>query len=82
MSACVAIWLTSSFRSGYVQTYAEIGTVKHTAQRLGVSEDTVRKVAPPLDPSLSRERADADGEARCGTIRLLRGQHVLPAVLC
>lgn len=26
------------------QAYAELGTVKHTAQRLGVSKDTVRKV--------------------------------------
>ena len=26
------------------QAYAEIGTVKHTAQRLGISKDSVRKV--------------------------------------
>ena len=33
-----------AFQERVRQAYAEIGTVKHTAQRLGVSKDTVRKV--------------------------------------
>jgi len=33
-----------AFQERVRQTYAELGTVKHTAQRLGVSKDTVRKV--------------------------------------
>ncbi len=32
------------FQEQVRQVYAELGTVKHTAQRLGVSKDTVRKV--------------------------------------
>lgn len=34
----------SAFQERVREAYAEIGTVKHTAQRLGVSKDTVRKV--------------------------------------
>ena len=33
-----------AFQERVRQAYAELGTVKHTAQRLGVSKDTVRKV--------------------------------------
>ena len=33
-----------AFQEQVRQAYAELGTVKHTAQRLGVSKDTVRKV--------------------------------------
>ena len=33
-----------AFQERVREAYAEIGTVKHTAQRLGVSKDTVRKV--------------------------------------
>ena len=33
-----------AFQEQVRQVYAELGTVKHTAQRLGVSKDTVRKV--------------------------------------
>ena len=33
-----------AFQERVRQAYAEIGTVKHTAQKLGVSKDTVRKV--------------------------------------
>ncbi|WP_314884276.1 helix-turn-helix domain-containing protein [Actinomyces oris] len=33
-----------AFQERVWQAYAELGTVKHTAQRLGVSKDTVRKV--------------------------------------
>ena len=33
-----------TFQEQVRQAYAELGTVKHTAQRLGVSKDTVRKV--------------------------------------
>lgn len=33
-----------SFQERVREAYAELGTVKHTAQRLGVSKDTVRKV--------------------------------------
>ena len=33
-----------AFQERVQQAYAELGTVKHTAQRLGVSKDTVRKV--------------------------------------
>ena len=33
-----------AFQERARQVYAELGTVKHTAQRLGVSKDTVRKV--------------------------------------
>lgn len=33
-----------AFQERVRQAYTEIGTVKHTAQRLGVSKDTVRKV--------------------------------------
>ena len=33
-----------AFQQRVRQAYAEIGTVKHTAQKLGVSKDTVRKV--------------------------------------
>jgi len=33
-----------AFQERVLQAYAEIGTVKHTAQKLGVSKDTVRKV--------------------------------------
>ncbi len=33
-----------AFQERVGEAYAEIGTVKHTAQRLGVSKDTVRKV--------------------------------------
>jgi len=33
-----------AFQERVRQAYAEIGTVKHTAQRLGISKDTVRKV--------------------------------------
>ena len=34
----------SAFQERVREAYAEIGTVKRTAQRLGVSKDTVRKV--------------------------------------
>ena len=34
----------SAFQEQVRQVYAELGTVKHTAQRLGVSKDAVRKV--------------------------------------
>ena len=33
-----------AFQGRVRQAYAEIGTVKHTAQRLGISKDSVRKV--------------------------------------
>ena len=33
-----------AFQEQVRQAYAELGTVKHTAQRLGVSKDAVRKV--------------------------------------
>ena len=33
-----------AFQERVREAYAELGTVKHTAQRLGVSKDTVRKV--------------------------------------
>ena len=33
-----------AFQERVRQVYAELGTVKHTAQRLGVSKDAVRKV--------------------------------------
>ena len=33
-----------AFQERVRQAYAELGTVKHTAQKLGVSKDTVRKV--------------------------------------
>ena len=33
-----------AFQEQVRQAYAELGTVKHTAQKLGVSKDTVRKV--------------------------------------
>ena len=33
-----------AFQQRAREAYAEIGTVKHTAQRLGVGKDTVRKV--------------------------------------
>ena len=33
-----------TFQEQVRQVYAELGTVKHTAQKLGVSKDTVRKV--------------------------------------
>lgn len=33
-----------AFQERVRQAYAELGTVRHTAQRLGVSKDTVRKV--------------------------------------
>ena len=47
-----------SFRSGYDQDYAEIGTSKHTTKRVGVSENTVRKMNPPLDLWSSRGCAE------------------------
>ena len=33
-----------AFQEQVRQAYAELGTVKHTAQRLGVSKDAVQKV--------------------------------------
>ena len=33
-----------AFQERVRQAYAELGTVKHTAQKLGVSKDAVRKV--------------------------------------
>jgi len=40
-----------AFQERVRQAYAEIGTVKHTAQKLGVSKDTVRKVVRGGDVS-------------------------------
>ena len=39
-----------AFQERVRQAYAEIGTVKHTAQKLGVSKDTVRKAMRGSEP--------------------------------
>ena len=53
-----------AFQERVRQAYAELGTVKHTAQRLGVSKDTVRKV-------VRGERADAESACDLSQVLML-----------